>query len=327
MYQTLVEDVKGEIEEKVITDNENVIVKGWAFSEKMGVCPLRCKYDGTIKIVDYIAREDLCNKFQRNSIVLCGWKCQVPKNKYIDAQIKIAGEWTTYLSFNTFNADQTTALPSDVQTLDSFINQAIDESKPTFSPQATMSISSIPTPVHSVRPVQVHIIDNFYEDPDTMRKLAINSSKIDSSLINSLSPLFENIIGSKLNVKCKFEFTTAKDSVLINTESHQYFGIIFLTPNAPINTGVTLYRSKNTGKMTTDNSDKNIVFRNGQQDTTEFEPVDIIGNVYNRLVIFNSRLIHSISHNFGKDIHNGRLVQTFAFDLDHPATTKISLNM
>jgi hypothetical protein len=67
--------------------------------------------------------------------------------------------------------------------------------------------------------------------------------------------------------------------------------------------------------MTVSEYDKTTVFQNGNQDITEFEPIDIIGNLYNRIVIFNTQLIHANSNNFGTTITNGRLIQILSFDI------------
>nr|BDD46030.1 hypothetical protein 7 [bacterium] len=49
-------------------------------------------------------------------------------------------------------------------------------------------------------------------------------------------------------------------------------------------------------------------------DGTPFEPVDVLGNVYNRLVIFDASCIHSASEYFGTVMENSRLWQMFFFD-------------
>ena len=46
-----------------------------------------------------------------------------------------------------------------------------------------------------------------------------------------------------------------------------------------------------------------------------WETVDSIGNVYNRLVIFNAQYIHAVSEYFGEDITNSRLFQLFFFNI------------
>jgi hypothetical protein len=65
-----------------------------------------------------------------------------------------------------------------------------------------------------------------------------------------------------------------------------------------------------------DENEFNVVFKNGFLDSTEFELVDVVGNVYNRLVLFDAKMIHAASNYFGNNLNNGRLFQIFFFDLD-----------
>ena len=50
-------------------------------------------------------------------------------------------------------------------------------------------------------------------------------------------------------------------------------------------------------------------------DSEPWEEVDRIGNIYNRLILFKSHNIHSVSKYFGENINNSRLFQLFFFDL------------
>ena len=50
-------------------------------------------------------------------------------------------------------------------------------------------------------------------------------------------------------------------------------------------------------------------------DKTQWEAVDNIGNVYNRLVIFDAHYIHAVTEYFGEDINNSRLFQLFFFNV------------
>jgi len=53
----------------------------------------------------------------------------------------------------------------------------------------------------------------------------------------------------------------------------------------------------------------------GHLDPSVFECVDVVGNIYNRLILFDSRMIHAASAYFGDMKENGRLFQLFFFDL------------
>ena len=55
---------------------------------------------------------------------------------------------------------------------------------------------------------------------------------------------------------------------------------------------------------------------NHSQDLTKWEMVDRVGNVFNRLVLFNATRYHMSMDYFGTDKMNGRLFQTFFFDTE-----------
>jgi len=65
-----------------------------------------------------------------------------------------------------------------------------------------------------------------------------------------------------------------------------------------------------------DDSDFDKTFKTGFYDKTQFDEVDTVGNVYNRLVLFNARMIHAASEYFGTTKEDGRLFQLFFFDLE-----------
>lgn len=353
MYETLIDGIKAEVEEK--TKNGNIfLVKGWSFNEKYGVCPVRCKYDSNIKNMDILTRSDICERFKRNNIILCGWTIEVPENKYCDIQIKFENEWHTFLSFNTFSS---TKKEEPVQTIeeikeenvimnnnlnindiDTFINEAVKEFKQKYPDVELTKTSHVILNIKnkSDKP-NVVIINDFYENPDSVREIGLlaNPPINLTHLSDFTKKTFEQILNTELDTFNKyqdentFKLTTSLDPILINTGNSEYMAIIFLSPNPPNNSGITLYRSKHTKNMTVSDTEKSTVFKNGNQDITEFEPVDVIGNVYNRLVIFNSKYIHAISHNFGNNQNNGRLVQMFSFDskTNKSDTTKIELNL
>lgn len=267
MYETLINYVKGELEEKLIKKTTNIF-SGWVFSEKVGVCPVRCKYNSTTIVAEVLTRSDICDKFNRNNIILCGWLFEVPQNKYCEFQIKLESNWQTFMYIDTRDT----------------IQKSLQE--PLQEPS-------------------VIIIDNFYNDPTSI----IENYKCGNPPIHPPSHFqdkFEQILGSKINISNNYEFQNICSIILYNypiviNNGNNKFGIIFLTPDAPANTGITLYRKK-------------VVI---DEDATDFEKVDIIGNVYNRLVICNTEQIKAISHNFLNNIPNNRLTHMFAFDIKY----------
>jgi hypothetical protein len=353
MYDTLIHDVKAHIDSKTAVQDA-IHVKGWAFSEAMGVCPVRCKYDGTVRGVDIDTRQDVCDRFKRNNLILSGWKFQVPPNKYVDLQIKLGGEWTTFLSFHSVasatsatsdsstdavhqletalqNVEVSTTTKSSAENptnevvippyganLENVVQHFLQDfikRNPHVNP-ATTTVNVINVASNNTTLSDVYVLDNFYENPDDIRKVALSTIGQTSNFVKEVPMFkkqFEKIMGASLSPFTKYESngtfscTTSADSVLLEKKAHQYEGILFLTPDAPVSSGITFYCSA---------SDYSSWGNKKLEETTDLVAVDSVGNVYNRLVIFNTKKIHACPHMFGGDKTNGRLIQTFAFDLE-----------
>jgi hypothetical protein len=157
----------------------------------------------------------------------------------------------------------------------------------------------------------VIVVDEFYENPDIVRQMALRG---DTRIpLNDLKVFLEKIVGGKI-VSIEdpgFQFHIAENltSVTGDTKQHTYCANVFLTPEAPVSAGITLYRSKDTGKRTFAPE----VHTKISRDLTRFEPIDKVGNVYNRLAVWNANLLHGASCYFGDSKENGRLVQSFKF--------------
>ena len=50
-------------------------------------------------------------------------------------------------------------------------------------------------------------------------------------------------------------------------------------------------------------------------DSTKWEEIDRIGNKFNRLAIWDARLIHAASQYFGQNVYDSRLFHMFFFDV------------
>jgi hypothetical protein len=103
-------------------------------------------------------------------------------------------------------------------------------------------------------------------------------------------------------------------------DSQRWAAIIFLTPDAPPESGTSFYRHKNTKVFHNSQIDWNAtqgldVFNQKTfLDGTPYETLDTVANVFNRLVIFDGGLIHSGINYFGWDIPSSRLFHIFFFD-------------
>ena len=192
------------------------------------------------------------------------------------------------------------------------------------------------------------VIDNFYADPDAVRKFALeqefeehptqHKGKRTNGVYRTEEQRlkFERILRCKIDQKAWndspdthgcFQYCLPGDKLVYHCDLQTYAGIIFLTPDAPPECGTSLFRSKvnkvmrpddpfaikRTGKSEVELATE--IFKNGFYDETQFELVDKVGNIYNRLVLFNGKNIHAASGYFGDSKENGRLFQLFFFDI------------
>jgi predicted O-methyltransferase YrrM len=177
------------------------------------------------------------------------------------------------------------------------------------------------------------IVDDFYDDPHAVRDFALqqefeknldyykgNRSK-NQFIVPGTKEAFEKIIGKKItnwtetHGMCgRFQYCTAQDDLVYHCDGQTLAGMVYLTPDAPVSCGTSLFAHKKTG-MRNENDFGNInVFEGGYYDRTKFELVDTAGNVFNRLVLFDAKCIHSANEYFGTDLTNSRLFHLFFFD-------------
>jgi hypothetical protein len=141
-------------------------------------------------------------------------------------------------------------------------------------------------------------------------------------LFPGLKQEFERIIGQKITrwedhgMNGRFQYCTEGEPLAHHCDDQQWAGMLYLTPDAPYSTGTSTFALKNTNIRHRDQEGIRQAFRPGSKnlDRTIFEPVDILGNVYNRLIIFNAGYLHSPSEYFGFNMQNCRLWQMFFFD-------------
>lgn len=181
------------------------------------------------------------------------------------------------------------------------------------------------------------VIDNFYEDPHAAREYALSQEFFDDPgyigrrtrtqhLFPGMKKVFENIIGEKISewetypMNGRFQHNWAGEQLVYHCDQQRWAGMIYLTPGAPPETGTTMYRHKETkvhhnSQIDWDNGQGLTVFNQKTfLDKTPYEPVDVFGNVFNRLVIFDGGCIHAASEYFGSDINDCRLWHMFFFD-------------
>lgn len=116
-----------------------------------------------------------------------------------------------------------------------------------------------------------------------------------------------------------FQYTTSRERSWIHTDSwNNWAGVLYLTPDAPLSAGTAFYRFKNGEYSEEDAKILNTKEQtdNCSQDLTKWELVDRTGNVFNRLILFNSKRFHMSMDYFGDTKENGRLFQVFFFSTE-----------
>lgn len=179
---------------------------------------------------------------------------------------------------------------------------------------------------------RVFVVENFYSDPYAVREFALQQEYYDDPgyigrrtrkqfFIPGVKEAFEEIIGQKIvkweehGMNARFQHNWAGEKLVYHCDEQKWAGMIYLTPNAPYQTGTSTWAHKE--KKIHHNSMPGIMDCFNQRtflDRTPYEPVDTFGNVFNRLVIFDGGLIHSATDYFGDCLENCRLWHMFFFD-------------
>ena len=187
------------------------------------------------------------------------------------------------------------------------------------------------------------VVDNFYEDPDLVREFTMNSMEFkhsgyhkgkrtdDRFWLEGTKEKLESIIGRKIinwdypsYANGVFQYCVAQDPIVYHVDPQTYAAMVFLTPDAPVQTGTAFYKSKITGATIFDGTHDPLEFEKTFKglsdelnfyDSTQYELMDEVANVYNRLVLFNAKRIHAATKYFGDSIENSRFFQLFFFDV------------
>ncbi len=116
-----------------------------------------------------------------------------------------------------------------------------------------------------------------------------------------------------------FQYTTSRDRSWVHVDAwNKWAGVLFLTPDAPLSAGTAFYRFHDGTTCEADNKLLNNKTDTdaASQDLTKWDLVDRAGNVFNRLILFNSHRYHMSMDYFGDCKENGRLFQVFFFSTE-----------
>ena len=178
----------------------------------------------------------------------------------------------------------------------------------------------------------VIVVDDFYEDPLSIRKRALELTFYrDENFVHGqrtlerfatpeLREVFSTIIGQKIArwdehaMNGVFQICMATDPIVYHADAQRWAAMIFLTPDAPLGAGTSFFQHRETNALDMRNADPKQIFSGGFFDGTKFRLADQVANVFNRLVIFDARRIHAASGYFGSADSDARLFQMFFFD-------------
>jgi hypothetical protein len=147
-------------------------------------------------------------------------------------------------------------------------------------------------------------------------------------ILTRVASISSSYFGLKnISIRSYFQLNTKDDgdSWVHQDNNVKLAAILYLNPNPPVNTGTILYHCKdanlwesymNTGEGYNTLKTINQV-ENKQLYENLFEPKDVIGNVFNRLVLYSGTEYHKSTEYFGSTPKDGRLTQVFFINEDN----------
>ena len=196
----------------------------------------------------------------------------------------------------------------------------------------------------------VTVIENFYENPDAIRKFALaqkftyckevpnieyvypgcrtqDLSLLDKALFDKICTKLVSVFHNAEHDTMRWLITTSFQSVseeysqgVIHTDHNTVFaGVLYLTPDAPLNGGTSLFKKNKTfdeAKYQLALNDNDARFKGGDiaMDNgyhSMFDEVVRVNNVYNTLIVYEGRHFHAANRFFGKTLEDSRLAQVF----------------
>jgi hypothetical protein len=196
----------------------------------------------------------------------------------------------------------------------------------------------------------VTIIENFYENPDAIRKFALAQEytfcgdqkdikygwpgsrtkdlfaldkKLFEQVCKKLVSVFHNTEHDHMRwvITTSFQSSTADyGEGVMHTDTNTIFaGVLYLTPDAPLNGGTSIYRKNATFNQeiydrALEVNDKTYQ-SNGKIVPTDyhsmFDEIVRVNNVYNTLILFEGDQYHTANQFFGDCLESSRLTQVF----------------
>ena len=315
MHKTLLDDVKLHID-SIENQEKEIEISGWCSSTSQKVETVRLTKGSDVFSSTFgKERKDVAKFYENKNFLNSGFNITVNQKfkdlQDLELQALISKKWVTILKLN------------DSRLLDA---------KTDFKISNNLTSEFL-------------VVDNFYENPDEVRDFALScdfsphpqyhkGQRTEQKFIpKGIKERFETLLHSQITswedqgANGVFQYCTAEDQVVYHVDSQSYAAVIYLTKDAPPSCGTTFFKSRRTGlrsaptqkdceRLGKNEQDLSFeIFKNNFYDKTDLEEVDVVGNVYNRLVIWNAKLIHAASEYFGDKKENSRLFHMFFFDV------------
>jgi hypothetical protein len=191
--------------------------------------------------------------------------------------------------------------------------------------------------IFNQRQPHIIVVDNFYKDPDsiveTTREFVFkeeNKFYKGKRTTQCLFPYVKEEFERLLNVEIidwlnqpmngVFQITEGKDPLVWHSDSQDYAAAIYLTKDGPTNAGTSFWKDKKYGCRRPPShplenkegiKDSDIYTEYNLTHEDNWELVDRVGSAYNRLVIWDGKMIHSATM-YGEF---SRLVHLFFFNV------------
>lgn len=199
----------------------------------------------------------------------------------------------------------------------------------------------VPTFMATALRSKVFIMDDFYAAPDGVRAAALASELVehperhkgarssDFEIPPEVKTQFERLTGPMGHGYSCWQLNVGGETIVYHSDTQRWAGAVYLTPDAPPDAGTSFWRSRTAPRVRSSNDLRIIVdgtvivdekhaevlvYGGALLDRTRWQEVDRVGNVYNRLVVWDAKLVHSVSEYFGHNLDDGRLTQLFFWD-------------
>ena len=180
---------------------------------------------------------------------------------------------------------------------------------------------------------RIFIIDDFYTNPEKLREYAINQWFFDDEgfeglrtrkqfFFEGVKEKFESAIGQKITVweehgmNARFQSHKADFRPVYHCDSQTWAAAWYGNIDAPYEAGTSFYAHKETGLRGGEDNVGKAFAGDTWVDPTPYVKIDTAANIFNRLVVWDAKLIHAAPTYFGHDIDTARLTQVFFFDTE-----------